>query len=90
MLEWFMPISNIVEKVNLVLPCEQSSPDTMDRSIAPPLIVKATFFVEEVKEFRVCFAPPEVEIADLKVTPEVTTIICFAAVIGEEGHGVVW
>ena len=34
------------------------------------LVVKATLLIQEVEELGVSLAPPEVEVANLKVTPD--------------------
>lgn len=83
-----MPIPDVIEEVDLILPCEQCSADAMNRCISPTLffpnevgesqrtntrahlIIKSALFIEVVKEFRICFTPPEVKISDFKVAPD--------------------
>jgi hypothetical protein len=56
--------------VNLTLVFEQSQGNTMHGSIAPTFIEEATGTVQVVKELAVFFAPPEVQIANFEVGPE--------------------
>lgn len=70
MLEWLMSISDIVEKVNLILSCKERSTDRMDRSVSPTLIVESSSLVEIFKVVHVCLRTPEIEITNLKVGPD--------------------
>lgn len=73
-LERIVLITNIVEEMDLVLFRKQRCADAMHWCISPPLIVETTLLIEEIKEFHVSFATPEVEVTDLKVTPDYTSV----------------
>lgn len=68
-LEWLVSVPNVREEVKLVLRCEQSSADGVNWCVAPTLVVEAACLVEVVEEFAIGFASPEVEVANLEVTP---------------------
>ena len=56
---------------------EHLSPGPLKVSVLPPhLIVESTLLVQELYKFRVSLAPPEIEIADLKIAPD-----CFTTMV---------
>ena len=70
MLEWLMPVPNIVEEINLVLLREECRSNTVDRSITPTFIVEATLLVKEIEKLLITFGSPQVKITDLEVAPD--------------------
>jgi len=89
-LEGLVTIANVAEKVDLVLGREEGSTDAVDRCISPTLVVKSALLIEEVEEFAVRLASPEIEIADLEIAPKMATIIRLSSIVGYEVHSVVF
>lgn len=89
MLEGFVTIPNIIEEVELILPREKRRTYAVYRRITPTLVIEAALFIQIVKELGIGFISPKVHIGNLEVTPEMTTIIGFTPIIGQEGHGIV-
>ena len=69
-LEGFMPISNILKEVDLILLREESNAETVYWCIAPSLIIESTFGIEMLKVFCIRLATPEVKVSDFEVTPD--------------------
>lgn len=69
-LEWFMPIPNIGEEVELVFWCEQRCSNRVYRSISPAFVVETASRVQMIEEFAVGLASPEVKVTYLEVTPD--------------------
>jgi len=90
MLEWVVSVANFPEEVDLILVSKEGGSNTVDRCVAPSLIVEATGFVEEVEVFHICIPSPEVEVADFKVAPEVAEVVGLATVIRKERHCVIF
>lgn len=84
MLERFMPIPDILEKVDLTLVRKECRSDRVYRRISPSFVVETTFSIKEVEELRISISTPEIEISNFEIGPEVTFIICFAVVVREE------
>lgn len=63
-------VSNVLEKMQLILVCEEGRGDAVYRRIAPALVVEPARLVEEVKEGGVGLAAPEVHVCDFKITPD--------------------
>jgi hypothetical protein len=81
MLEGFMFIPNIIKEMNLALIREQSGSNRMNGRISPSLVVETAFRIEVFEKLHVCFASPEIEIADFEIGPEVAFVVGFAAVV---------
>lgn len=76
MLERFVTIANVIEKVDLFLFGKQSCTNTMNRGISPTLkwtlersrdskknaylVVETTLFIQKVEKLGVCFTSPKV------------------------------
>jgi hypothetical protein len=58
--------------MDLVFGQENAGADTVDRCVTPSLVEEASILVELVEEILVGLAPPEIEVTDLKVRPEMT------------------
>lgn len=65
-----MSVPDVREEVNLILRCEQSSTDRVNRRVTPALVVETASLVEVVEELAIGFASPEIKVADLEVTPD--------------------
>jgi hypothetical protein len=63
----------------------QSLPDTH-----PSFVVETTGVVQMFKVLHVRFRSPEIQVADLKVAPEMTSVVSLAAIVTDEIHGVVF
>ena len=83
-----MIIRNVIKKMNLLLLQHQSSSNRVHRSITPSLVEESSVLIQGVEVVGVCLASEPVEIADLEVRPHVAVVVCLAAVVGEEVHGV--
>lgn len=70
MLERFMAVSNVVEKVNLIFASKECCSDRVDRCVSPSFIVETSGFVEMLKVVHVGLRSPKVEITNLKVGPD--------------------
>jgi hypothetical protein len=68
--EWVVEVTNFVEKVDLIFARKQRRAYAVYRRVAPPLIIKSTLLVQKLYKLRVCFAPPEIEVPDLEITPD--------------------
>jgi len=90
MLEGLMPITDIVEKVDLILVCKKSCADAVNWGVSPALIVEPALGVKMLEELHVRLATPESQVTNLKVTPEVALIIRLTAVIGKETHAIIF
>jgi hypothetical protein len=75
MLERLMSVSDIVEEVYLILPSKKCRTYAVYGRVTPALVIEATLFVEVLEELGVGFAPPEVHVGDLEITPEMATIV---------------
>jgi biotin carboxylase len=62
-----MPVTDVLEKVDLVLAREQGRADRVHGGITPALIIEPALLVEVVEELGVGFASPEIEVANLEV-----------------------
>jgi hypothetical protein len=58
MLERLVTVSNVVEKMDLILLGKECSSNTVYGCIAPSLVVKPTLLIEEIEKFGVSFASP--------------------------------
>lgn len=84
-----MPVGDVVEEVNLALVQHETSRNGMDRSITPSLVEETAITVKRVEEVSVGFAAKPVQVANLKVGPEMAVVVILAAVVAQEAHGVV-
>lgn len=64
-----MSVRNFIEEVHLVLVEHKGDRNTMNRSIAPSFIEKATILIQEVEEVKIFLRSEEVQITDFKVRP---------------------
>ena len=70
MLERLVSVSDIIEEMNLVFPCEERGSDRVYRRVTPSLVVESALLVEILEELAICFTAPEVQIANFEVTPD--------------------
>lgn len=83
-------IRDIIEEVNLIFLQEETSSNRVNRSITPTLVEESTVVIEVVEVAGVGIATEPVEITDFEVRPEVAVVVGVAAIVTEEGHGVVF
>jgi hypothetical protein len=62
----------------------------VDRRITPALVEETTRMVQRRKEINVGIRAKPVQVANLKVGPEVAVVVCFTTVVAEEFHRVVF
>ena len=67
MLEWLVPVPNIVEEMKLVFRREQGGADGVYGRVAPSLVVEFPSTVEECEEDLVFRRTEEVEVRYFKV-----------------------
>lgn len=93
-----MLIPYIAEPVDLTLILKQPQRHTMHRRVAPALVEEPARTVKMVEELAIRLAPPETQVADFEVRPEVAggVAMCFvcvfrtALVVFEPLAGVIW
>lgn len=82
-------VRDVVEEVELVLVKHQASSNRVNGSVAPSLVEETTGVVQRGKEVDVCVRAQPVEVADLKVGPEMAVVVRLTTVVTEELHRVV-
>lgn len=78
-----MLIPDISEEPNLAFWHKHRYAQSMDRSVAKPLIIEATPSIQPVEVFFIGYPSEEIEIADLKVRKELAVVVV-AAIVGVE------
>lgn len=67
--EWNVPVTDIVEEVNLLFGEEKRGCDGVDRSISPSLIKEAAFVIKVLEEITVCLGTQPVQVTNFEVGP---------------------
>lgn len=65
--EWDVIISNVFEEMDLVLSQGKRRSQSVDRSIAPALIEKATVLIEYFEKVKVFVGSEPVEVCDFEI-----------------------
>lgn len=80
--KWFVTVSNILKVVDLILFKEQSRSNRVNRSVTPSLVKESTFAIQIFKERLIFWTAEKVQVANLKVAPEMTAIVGKTVIIG--------
>lgn len=86
--EWNMIVRNIVEEMNLLLLEHQSRGDGMDRCIAPALVEETACMVQRGEIVDVSIGSKPVQVANLKVGPEMAMVVGLSVIVAEPLHRV--
>lgn len=89
MCEWNMVVCNVVEEMYLLLFKQETGCDGVHRSIAPSLVEESSILIEGFEKVRVWLGSQPVQVANLKIRPEMAVIVCLSSIIREETHRVV-
>jgi len=82
-LEGLVAIADIVEEVDLILARKECGANRVHGGVAPALVVEAPLRIEMLEKLHICLTPPQVEVADLKVGPEMTVIITPSLIVAQ-------
>jgi len=81
MLERLVAVSDVIEEMDLVFARKECRSNTVDRCISPSFVIETTFPIEEVEECGIRFASPQVQVSNLEIAPEMTSVVCIAAIV---------